>query len=500
MIRSSKHFPFYPAARDGNAGRAWLTGAGAWIAAGLVLATHGLVLHLVPRHSSVISLVFLVLVPVLSAGACARRGIGGGAQGWWLLALALVLWAAGMAANLLLSLAVGNSSGETSMSMLFFVLYGVPIIFATASPRNEAWPVRLVDAVLALALGLLFFVHTFAFSTMAGASQTGEASLRLMFDIENLFIAVFALVRCASSRARAERDAFKALSIFAVLYLACAAYMNHMQFNTDYGGPVDLVIDGPFLVLMVLALAPPRSAEDADHVPRKRERLVQAASPLMLPAMLLAVSAALLTAHPDWAVAGFAMATLVYGLRNVLAHLRNLDERDRLEQLAQIDGLTGLPNRRCFDETLKSEWSRARRAGTGIALLMIDIDHFKQLNDTFGHPEGDRRLRDVAKALSACATRASDLVARYGGEEFVAILPCVDTAQAGHLADIMRLAVHGLDLPSPAPAGRVTVSIGVTWMRPHAEIGADQLIAAADKALYEAKRDGRNSVRIHEPL
>lgn len=467
-----------------------------WIAPGIFLAGHGLLPQLLPGHASLASQIFLVVAPLLAGMACLSRGRRS-TQGWRMVALAMALWAGGMAANLLVSVTLVDVSGETSVSMLLFVLYGVPIIFITASPQSEAWPVRLVDAALALVLGLLFFIHTFAFASMAGANASGEASLRLMFDIENLFVAIFALVRFSASRSRSERDVFGALTLFAFLYLAAAGYMNHMQAATDYGGPVDLVIDLPFLVLMVVALGGERPGEDVHPVPRGRERLVEAVSPLMLPATLLVMAAVLLGSHPAWAVAGFASATVVYGLRNVLAHLRNLDERDRLERLAQIDGLTGLPNRRCFDETLQQEWLRGRRAGAAIALLMIDIDHFKQLNDTFGHPEGDRRLRDVATMLSGCATRASDLVARYGGEEFVVILPFTNLLQAEQLAEIMRANVHGLDLPSPAPGGRITISIGVGHIGQIGAHGPEPLLIAADAALYEAKRDGRNTVRVH---
>lgn len=464
---------------------------------GLFLLAHAGLPALFGRHAPVVSLVFLVLAPALAAGACLIRSRDGHAQGWRALAIALMLWAGGMAVNVLMQLALGNSSGETALSMLLFVLYGVPVIFIAASPAQEAWPVRLVDATLALALGLIFYVHTFAFANLAGSDHAGEANLRLMFDIENLFIAIFALIRFASSGMPQEKAFFRTLTAFASLYMASAAYVNHFQANTDYGTPVDLVIDAPFLALMMMALRPGPLAGIASPLSARRARIVLASSPLMLPAMLLAVAAALLASHPFWAVTGFAMATLVYGLRNVLAHIGNLEERDRLEGLAQRDGLTGLPNRRCFDETFQREWARARRAGTSMAVLMIDIDHFKLLNDALGHAEGDRRLRDVAEALAACATRATDMVARYGGEEFVAILPAVSADQAVELAEIMRVAVERLDLPSPAPAGRVTVSIGIGQIDRVDETPPDALLRAADKALYEAKRAGRNALRLH---
>lgn len=159
--------------------------------------------------------------------------------------------------------------------------------------------------------------------------------------------------------------------------------------------------------------------------------------------------------------------------------------------------MTGLGNRRRFDESLRREWMRARRTGQGLALLMIDIDHFKLLNDAFGHPVGDARLRDVAEALAACATRGSDVVARYGGEEFAAILPAMTPDQAVMLAEVMRSAIERLDLPSPAPGGRVTVSIGVGHIDHVDSSDMTALTAAADAALYEAKQNGRNRTMAH---
>jgi len=469
-----------------------------WCLPFLLLLGHAVLPQLFAARGETISLAFLMLIPLLAALTCVKRARECGTRRWMIFAAGLTLWSCGMLSNLLVRLTLGHTNDESSLSLLCFVLYGVPLIFVTASPADESWPVRLVDAALALSLGLLFFAYIFNVATMAGTNSEGLASLLLILDLENLFIALFALARFCASRRAAEREIFGALTVFAFLYMGAAGFINHTQESAEYGGLADLVIDLPFVGLMLIIAhirqLPGRNAE----VPVRLERIVHALSPLMLPAMLLAVASALLRRHSDWAVAGFAMATLVYGLRNVLAHLRNLEERDRLENLAQIDALTGLPNRRLFDETLQREWARARRMNYGLALLMIDIDHFKLLNDTLGHPEGDRRLREVARALAGCATRASDLVARYGGEEFVAILPASDAAQAGRLAEIMRTAVFNLDLPSPSPSGRVTVSIGASWTATPEPEGWTQLLGNADIALYEAKSGGRNTIRLKD--
>ncbi|WP_103099096.1 GGDEF domain-containing protein [Novosphingobium guangzhouense] len=467
-----------------------------WIGAGIFIAVHGLACYAFPATASIISLAFLTSSALIASWATYRRARASGTPGWSLLAFAQLLWAGGMAANGLVYLALGYETGESIASMLLFILYGVPIIFATASPTREVSPVRLIDGLLALMLGLFFFAHTSVFATIAGASVEGAANLARMFDIENIFIALFALVRLMSCRDPGEREFFASLSIYAMLYMLTAAFINHTQEDTDFGGPVDLLIDLPFLFLALMASHWHQSQRSPTEVPLRLERVIQAVSPLMLPATLLAVSAGLIHIQPVWTMVGFAMATLVYGLRNILVHLSNLEERDRLERLSQIDALTGLPNRRSFDARLHEEWARACRNGGTLAVLMIDIDHFKLLNDGLGHQEGDDRLRDVAETLGRCARRASDMVARYGGEEFVAVLPGINAQQAMQLAEVMRSNVYALALPSPAPAARVTISVGVSWTDRPNEERYETLLSRADTALYEAKRGGRNAVVI----
>ena len=162
--------------------------------------------------------------------------------------------------------------------------------------------------------------------------------------------------------------------------------------------------------------------------------------------------------------------------------------------MSHVDALTGLSNRRQFDEALNREFARATRRREPLALLMIDIDHFKLLNDRLGHQTGDERLREVASALRSHAARTTDLVARYGGEEFVAILPGASASAAFDQAEKMRIGVEQLDLASPSPLGRVTVSIGVAWLAPGAVTDAAALTGQADHALYASKHAGRNRV------
>ena len=182
-----------------------------------------------------------------------------------------------------------------------------------------------------------------------------------------------------------------------------------------------------------------------------------------------------------------------------------------LQRLATLDGLTGITNRRVFDDTLTTEWKRARRSGRPLSLLMADVDHFKAFNDHNGHQAGDKCLREVARALQSVCHRRADLVARYGGEEFVIVLPETDAAGAATVAQALlatmkqRALLHGA-----SPLGlHVTLSVGLSTVASKAgvrvatgadsrfeiassDLRADDLLRAADTALYCAKRAGRD--------
>jgi diguanylate cyclase (GGDEF)-like protein len=165
--------------------------------------------------------------------------------------------------------------------------------------------------------------------------------------------------------------------------------------------------------------------------------------------------------------------------------------RALMDDLARRDFLTQVFNRRYFHERFESDLNRAQREGQPLALLMIDADNFKALNDTHGHAAGDEALRQLARACATCL-RPYDVLARYGGEEFVALLPSASAAQALEVAERVRLAVSGLTLQSPTGATiTVTVSVGVASCQP-TDMDGTALLSGADKALYRAKQAGRN--------
>lgn len=190
----------------------------------------------------------------------------------------------------------------------------------------------------------------------------------------------------------------------------------------------------------------------------------------------------------------------------VMVAMRDVTDKKRLQDqiahLAVIDGLTSLHNRRAFDERFSDEWSRSIRSGDPLSILLLDIDHFKFINDSYGHPVGDDCLRAVARAIRETVQRAGDFVARYGGEEFIVILPNTDSSAAAFMGEQILLAVAALQIPhagNPEGAYLVTISCGVSTAlgRRGGTIRMPEgLLLSADNALYKAKHQGRNRLEV----
>lgn len=172
--------------------------------------------------------------------------------------------------------------------------------------------------------------------------------------------------------------------------------------------------------------------------------------------------------------------------------------KNKFEMLSNLDGLTGIPNRRRFDVVFEHEWLRARREQEPLSLLMLDIDFFKKYNDSYGHVQGDTCLRAVAAAVKSALHRPADLAARYGGEEFALLLPNTEAQGAMAIAKQLKEGVAALQIEHYASeiSPYVTVSIGGSCAVANTSMEARDLLDAADKALYDAKASGRNTIRI----
>ena len=185
----------------------------------------------------------------------------------------------------------------------------------------------------------------------------------------------------------------------------------------------------------------------------------------------------------------------------VRTQLRLKAQADLIASYAFRDGLTGLYNRRSLDQKLEREWHRCQRSGLPLSVALLDVDHFKLFNDSYGHGAGDECLKAVGRALNGCIKRAGDMAARYGGEEFAVILPEADISAAGTVAEEVRAAVQALGIPhGRSTAGNaVTVSVGIASLVPSEDALPSDLWAMADRLLYAAKEGGRNRVGLPHP-
>ena len=198
----------------------------------------------------------------------------------------------------------------------------------------------------------------------------------------------------------------------------------------------------------------------------------------------------------EGAVSDKKLGELTGSLRDRNRQLR--DARRQLTDLANIDELTGLGNRRLVNNVLMEEINRARRMDTELSLIMLDVDHFKNYNDSYGHPAGDAVLQELADIMQRASTRAGEVVARYGGEEFLLILPGVSAASAMRTASRLREMIEQAEIPhvtSPVSAN-VTISQGVITVRPGSEHQTSDLIELVDRALYSAKGAGRDAIAV----
>lgn len=461
----------------------------------------------------------MCLVAAALCGAEARRDHPGARGRWALPAAAFLLWAAGSAASAWPHAVVPAAAARARIDTLLFALRGVPWLLLLARTGDGAGQARLRRIDTAQVLLFAGVSATLLFPRLAAGALAPVSASRAIShnDVQNLALALLAVVSSRVQPGGADRRFLAAPAWLLASYALEALVVNHViiaRLAPPPGSPLFLLGSAPLLLFIAVVLRgrgapPPAVARGSGGAAAAARLLMPAAIGLATLAMAFVIAR---SAFAIGLAAGLAVLIL-YAARAALtqagfarAERTLIAARDRMEQLAQIDFLTGLPNRRRFDAAIRAEWRRATRANAPLTVLLIDVDEFKRFNDRAGHVAGDDCLRDVALAMQAQVRREGDLLARFGGEEFVMVAPFTDMAGGLALAELLRAAVHALDMAHPASAhGTVTVSIGVATAAPRRDVAGGgeagggaaaiaALLAGADEALYRAKSGGRNRV------
>lgn len=471
---------------------------------------HAIALLVFRTQATFVSYPFMLLAPSAAFAGCCWRVMAeerASRSPWILLSAGIFLWTCGIFLSAWEDIFQHLPQSAAWFSDFSFFLYGVPVLLAISSVSAKQHIPFFVwmDTAQALLTGFLFYVSVFSVMPFAATplEPISSTTLVLLYNAENVILAVAATLRLLAQPRGHERRFYAILFGFLWIYAIAAYLYNNWAVLNDGHAVIDVLVDLPFLYLAVAALAPRPLPEEPERTPHKQTLalFVENVSPIFYTVALLALSISLMRQHFYAGTVGIFTALVAYATRSTTLQGRYIrvqrelhEAHDRLEQMALTDALTNTANRRRFDAALVLEWNRAIRNRYPLALLLIDIDYFKMLNDRYGHPAGDRCLVSAALALQAALPRSGDLLARYGGEEFAAILPATDEAGARMVARTMQEAVRALKIRNETSTGPfVTVSVGVAVFE-SPQFNVAELVEAADQALYRAKQNGRNRI------
>ncbi len=415
-----------------------------------------------------------------------------------------------------------NQTNAFNFDFLFFA-YGIPLLLAicagaeTSGVKAFLW----MDGAQALVGATLAYLEIFSeLPSFAGSTAVSAHGMYVLYYAENWILVGAATIRLFSNPSPASGKFYRALTIYLWTYALIATVVGHLELVRNFpDGPQDLAWMVPYLALLGTLTFLGRK-QDKPEVKRRENQsmglLINNLSPVIFTLTIVLMGIVVAKKHSVLAFTCISLAVALYGLRAAVLqgmYLRTqaeltatayslLEANDRLLSLSSQDGLTGIHNRRHFDEVIMWEWKVAARSKQALSLLMIDVDCFKALNDRYGHQQGDQCLRSIAADLQAKLKRPNDLVARYGGEEFVVVLPNSNLEGAIAVAEEIRQSVARLALPNEASIVEkvVTVSVGVSSRTPSEEIQVEDLIKSADRALYQAKASGRNQSRADGEL
>jgi diguanylate cyclase (GGDEF)-like protein len=431
---------------------------------------------------------------------------------WRLLSASMLLWVIGQAVEALIGQSASALNFTPDAADFFNLTAAFPMLLMLSNTRRtesirSVFYLESVQAVLAAMLTYVLLYRT---------SLTGRTAAMAMMNIylaECALLAVSVVIRLATWSTLEERRRIHLLCKGVWMFLPIYLLMNYASIRWDlHAGTIfDLLWSIPFVYGGWRALYLPMTEIPLEPAkePGRLRLLIESLCPLLIMAAIFALAASITIQHPVLGLSAVFVLLLTQSLHagvvqlNYVAIQGLLLKRERelqkanidLEQLSMLDPLTGAPNRRRFDAAFDEAWRRARRRKTPLALLIIDLDFFKGINDIHGHNYGDECLVSVARVLAQQACRTDDLLARFGGDEFILLLPDTDDDGAMKVAQRMHNAVHLLDAENKASplGGRLTVTIGIGVGE--AALGSDPLALfnVADQALYRAKEMGRNT-------
>jgi diguanylate cyclase (GGDEF)-like protein len=428
-----------------------------------------------------------------------------------MLSASMMLWAVGQAVEAL----IGRSPSALNFSVdgadFFNLIAAFPMLLTLSNTRRteSIQSVVYLDSAQTVLAAVLAWVLLYRMSLTSDAATTVMANVYLA---ECALLAVSAIIRLATWSTSEERRRIHLLFKGVWLFLPIHVGMNYASGHWNlYAGTVfDLLWSVPFIYAGWQALHMPMTElpETSHEEPGRVRLLIESFCPLLMMAAVFALAASIIPQHPVLGLSAIFALLLIQTMHAGVVQLNYLTaqglllKRERelehaninLEQLSMLDPLTGIPNRRRFDAAFDAAWRRGLRRRKPLALLLIDLDFFKGINDVYGHTYGDECLVSVARVLGQQACRPDDLLARYGGDEFILLLPDTNSSGALRVAERMHDAIRLLRAENSASPfdGLLTVTIGIG--AGEIGIGSDPvaLIEIADQALYHAKQMGRN--------
>jgi diguanylate cyclase (GGDEF)-like protein len=479
-----------------------------------VVCVHAIAVVVIRPNPVALSRFLTAAIPVLAGTAClwrAKRLPARERPIWLWFTAGLFLWALAHVVETLFGHSPAASNLSVDSSDFIYLAGTFPLVLALSTTR-ETESLRGAFALNCAQIGLaLDLTSSLLFGTKLSPAAASVVMAKLYGGV-GILLAIMSLLRVFTGATREEKQSVRCLCIVLWTYLPVELGMDYAtaHWKLRAGSLLDLSWSIPFFIGGWQALHLPISQQPEGRTPPSPGRLfVEALSPMLVTAGIFALAASVTHQHPVRGLSSIFILLAIQGVQAAMVQLSYLAGRNlllqrehdlrtanaALQRMSLEDPLTGISNRRRFDTALEQSWRRAARKRQPIALLMVDVDFFKGVNDLHGHPYGDECLVAIAKIMRLHARRADDVVARLGGEEFVLLLPDTDAPGAEAVAMRLQESIRSLGVSNQASPfdKKLTVSIGIGAVN-HPQTGVDPavLVDCSDHALYDAKQTGRN--------